>query len=128
MALLVFLTLAGIALAADGYEVSWHAISAGGHAQGGPFALDGGVVQTAGVASGGGLEGQGGFWYGARPTLSGDMDGDCDVDIVDIMLVASRWNSTVGDARYDPRYDLDHDGDIDIVDIMLVATRWNQHC
>ena len=62
------------------------------------------------------------------PTLTGDMDSDCDVDIVDIMVVASRWNTRVGDARYDAHYDLDSDGDIDIVDIMLVATHWNERC
>lgn len=44
------------------------------------------------------------------------------------MLVASRWNSHVGDARYDARCDLDSDGDIDIVDLMMVATHWNQDC
>jgi len=62
------------------------------------------------------------------PALAGDMDMDCDVDVVDIMMVAGRWNSRAGDPRYDARHDLDSDGDIDIVDIMRVATRWNQHC
>lgn len=61
-------------------------------------------------------------------TLAGDMDGDCDVDVVDIMLVAGRWASVAGDANYDSRYDCDMDGDIDIVDIMFVAGRWSQSC
>jgi hypothetical protein len=60
--------------------------------------------------------------------LPGDMDADCDVDIVDIMLVASRWGSTSGSANYDARYDLDSDGDIDIVDIMSVAAHWGDVC
>ena len=50
------------------------------------------------------------------------------VDIDDIMLVAARWGSQVGDDLYDPTYDLDHDGDIDIVDIMLVAVHWGETC
>jgi hypothetical protein len=62
------------------------------------------------------------------PALYGDLDCDCDVDIVDIMLVASRWSTVLGDQRYDPRYDLDSDGDIDIVDIMLVASHWSETC
>jgi hypothetical protein len=62
------------------------------------------------------------------PGLPGDMDGDCDVDIVDVMLVASRWNSAPGNPRYDARYDVDADGDIDVVDIMLVAAHWNEAC
>ncbi|MBM4429588.1 MAG: DNRLRE domain-containing protein, partial [Chloroflexi bacterium] len=62
------------------------------------------------------------------PPLPGDVDGDCDVDILDIMLVAGRWGAQQGDANYDPRYDLDSDGDIDILDIMFVASRWGDQC
>ena len=57
-----------------------------------------------------------------------DFDGDCDIDIVDIMTVASHWNCQCGNDCYDHRYDLDHDCDIDIVDIMLVAGRWGCQC
>ncbi len=61
-------------------------------------------------------------------TISGDVDLDGDVDVVDIMLVAGRWSSVQGQPKYDARYDLDADGDIDVVDIMFVAARWNQTC
>jgi hypothetical protein len=60
--------------------------------------------------------------------LSGDMDCDCDVDIVDIMLVARRWMSWIGEPRYHPCYDLDGDENIDIVDIMRVALHWGESC
>ncbi|MBU0490222.1 MAG: hypothetical protein KKA73_22650 [Chloroflexi bacterium] len=64
-----------------------------------------------------------------NPTcLFGDLDHDCDVDVADIMLVASRWNTLVGGPAYDPAYDLDHDGDIDVADIMLVAAAWGDTC
>lgn len=63
-----------------------------------------------------------------QPGLEGDMDADCDVGIVDIMLVASRWGTRQGDANYDARYDLDSDGDIDVVDIMRVAAHWSEVC
>jgi DNA-binding beta-propeller fold protein YncE len=53
-----------------------------------------------------------------------DLDCDGDVDIVDIMTVASRWNTGTGDPGYDSLYDLDKDGDIDVVDVMTVAVRW----
>ena len=53
-----------------------------------------------------------------------DLDDDGDVDIVDIMMVASRWNCSCGDECYDPENDLDSDCDIDIVDIMMVAAQW----
>ena len=60
--------------------------------------------------------------------IPGDLNCDCVVDIVDIMLVASRWHSSVGNDDYDPAYDLNDDGEIDIVDIMLVAIHWGETC
>jgi hypothetical protein len=53
-----------------------------------------------------------------------DLDCDGDVDIVDIMLIASRWNTKLGDPSYNAQFDFDNDGDIDIVDIMQVAAQW----
>ncbi len=60
--------------------------------------------------------------------LFGDLDCDCDVDIADAMLVASRWRCQSGDDCYDDRYDLDEDGDIDVVDIMLATAHWGDTC
>jgi hypothetical protein len=62
------------------------------------------------------------------PTVCYDFQLPPGVDIGDIMLVAARWDSQVGDGLYDPTYDLDHDGDIDIVDIMCVAVHWGEMC
>jgi hypothetical protein len=61
-------------------------------------------------------------------SIPGDLDGDCDVDVVDIMIVASHWGAVEGEPRYDPACDMDSDGDIDVVDIMLVASHWGSHC
>ena len=76
-------------------------------------------------------------WEAARAELADiiegalacpDFDGDGVVDIADIMLVAIRWHTAVGDEDYDPLYDLDGNGKIDIVDIMLVAIHWGESC
>jgi hypothetical protein len=62
---LLFLLLAGVVLAADGYDLSWHVISGGGgHAEAGAYALDGSVLQPAGEMSGGDYELRRGFWHG----------------------------------------------------------------
>ena len=57
-----------------------------------------------------------------------DFDRDCEVTVVDIMQVASRWNTHTGDPGYDAAYDLDSDDDIDITDIAIVANAWGQTC
>jgi len=70
-------------------------------------------------------------------TLFGDLDNDADVDVDDIMLVASRWRTSCDNPdpdnnpdtpNYESHYDLDGDCDIDIVDIMLVVTHWGETC
>jgi len=61
-------------------------------------------------------------------TLFGDLDCDCDVDVKDVMMVASRWRCQLGDECYDVRCDLDGDGNIDIVDIMQVVAHWGETC
>jgi hypothetical protein len=62
-----------------------------------------------------------------------DFDNSGQVDLPDIMRVASRWRAKCGDPdprwpSYDPLYDIDDDCDIDIVDIMLVVKHWGETC
>ena len=61
-------------------------------------------------------------------TFPEDVVPDCQVDVADIMQVASHWRCRCGDECYDPRYDFDGDCDIDIVDIMLVVKHWGETC
>jgi len=57
-------------------------------------------------------------------SLEGDVDGDGDVDLDDVMAVAADWHNP----DFAPAHDLDEDGDVDIVDIMLVAVHWGETC
>jgi hypothetical protein len=61
-------------------------------------------------------------------TLRWDLDCNCQVDVEDVMMVASRWRCRRGDECYDPHCDLDDDGDIDVVDIMQVVAHWGEGC
>ena len=59
-------------------------------------------------------------------SIFGDFNGDREVTVTDIMMVANRWRCRCGDACYDPLYDLDGNSKINIVDIMKVAAHWGE--
>ncbi|MBC8263975.1 MAG: hypothetical protein H8E47_07610 [Anaerolineales bacterium] len=74
---------------------------------------------------------------GIEGGCQGDLNDDGDVNIVDIMLVATRWRTSCDTPNpdgnpdtpnYEAQYDLDGDCDIDIVDIMRVVARWGGTC
>ncbi len=54
-------------------------------------------------------------------TIRGDVNGDRDVDIFDIVRITGVYRAKKTDPQYNPNYDLDGDGDIDIFDIVIVA-------
>ena len=66
--------------------------------------------------------------YSVPQELTWDMDGDCDVDVLDVQYVSMRWGAKVGDPNYDPRADIDGNGEIDIFDVQAIAWHWGSHC
>ena len=63
---LLFLLLAGVILAQEGYDLSWYVISSGGgHATGGDYTLESAVLQGVEEMSGGDYALQTGFLPGA---------------------------------------------------------------
>jgi hypothetical protein len=54
-------------------------------------------------------------------SVLGDVDGDNDVDIFDLVKIASKYGCDSEDPRFDPDCDVDCDCDIDIYDIVLAA-------
>jgi hypothetical protein len=69
--------------------------------------------------------------------LEGDVDADCDVDVVDGQTQAFRWNAELGNLLYNPWNDLEPsvspggingDGDIDIKDTQFVFGRLGSTC
>jgi parallel beta-helix repeat protein len=52
---------------------------------------------------------------------AGDVDGDSDVDIFDIVPIAGAYGSAYPDAKYNRLCDMDLDGDVDIFDLVAAA-------
>jgi hypothetical protein len=59
-------------------------------------------------------------------TMVGDIDGDRDVDIFDIVKMAGVYGIRWPDPRYNPNADVDGDGDIDIFDIVAAAANYGK--
>ncbi len=59
-------------------------------------------------------------------TILGDVDGDRDVDIFDIVCIAGVYGISVPDPRYDPNCDIDGDGDIDIFDAVKAGVNYGE--
>jgi len=59
-------------------------------------------------------------------TIPGDVDGDQDVDIFDIVAIAGAYGSEEGDPAYDLNCDIDGDGDIDIYDIVAATGNYGE--
>lgn len=70
LALAALLLLAGVALAQEGYDLSWWTVDDGGHtfSTGGGYSLGGTIGQPdAGLLAGGAYRLEGGFWLGGAP-------------------------------------------------------------
>ncbi|UCD95841.1 MAG: hypothetical protein JSV35_04860, partial [Candidatus Bathyarchaeota archaeon] len=59
-------------------------------------------------------------------TLPGDVDGDKDVDIFDIVLIVHVYGSQEGQPAYNPDCDFDADGDVDIFDVIIAASNYGK--
>ena len=59
-------------------------------------------------------------------TIPGDLDGDRDVDIFDIVRIAIVFGVVKPDISYNPNCDIDNDGDIDIFDIVTAAGHYGE--
>jgi hypothetical protein len=59
-------------------------------------------------------------------TIPGDVDGDCVVDILDIVRITSIYMVSKGDRRYVSNADIDGSGLIDILDVVICTSHYKQ--
>jgi len=65
------------------------------------------------------------FVYGIiKITVPGDTDGDRDIDIYDIVRIASAYGAKRGEARFDPNCDIDSNDVINIYDVVIATSRY----
>jgi PKD repeat protein len=59
-------------------------------------------------------------------TIPGDVDGDFDVDIYDIVKLCMAYGFQKGDPEYDANCDINCDGDINIYDIVIACSHYGE--
>ena len=59
-------------------------------------------------------------------TIPGDVDGDYDVDIFDIVVVCGSYGLSEDHAEFVPNADIDDDGDVDIYDVVIAASNYSK--
>ena len=59
-------------------------------------------------------------------TILGDVDGDFDVDIIDVVRITSIYGSKLGDLEFNPNSDIDGDGVITILDVVICTSHYGE--
>jgi len=60
-----------------------------------------------------------------RVTILGDVDGDSDVDILDVVRIAVVYGLRMGDLKFDANSDLDNDGSINVIDLVICTVHYH---
>ena len=59
-------------------------------------------------------------------TIPGDVDGDGDIDIYDVVKICSIYGVENGDLEYDANCDVNDDGKIDIYDVVIACSHYGE--
>jgi hypothetical protein len=58
------------------------------------------------------------------PTVSEDLNNDGAINMADIILIATAFNTVAGNEKYNPAYDLSQDGAINMLDVIIIAKKF----
>src|SRR5438093_11030022 len=59
---------------------------------------------------------------------AGDVNADCTVNIIDLVIVAGSFGKSVGTPGYNPIADVNYDEKADIIDLSIVGSSFGQSC
>jgi outer membrane protein assembly factor BamB len=86
------------------------------------------ISATAGPVSGETNTGDNTFTDGpVLVTIPGDINGDFQVSLADLVLLANAYGSKLGDTKWNPNADINGDGKVSLADLVLLANHYGQH-
>ena len=111
-------TLGGIQSEARGLNdvgqvVGWSGTATHSHA----FLYSGGVMTDLGTL-GGATSGASGVSFSL---VDGDVNGDNNVNLADLLAISAAWRSTPGSPNWNPKADLNGDGKVNLADWLIVS-------
>ncbi|KNY25998.1 glycoside hydrolase family 11 protein [Pseudobacteroides cellulosolvens] len=61
-----------------------------------------------------------------NPVISADINNDGVVNMADVILLATKFNSVKGDSKFVDNYDLTRDGSINMADVLMIAVKFSK--
>jgi hypothetical protein len=104
------------------YDLHWNVIPGGGGTMtAGTFRRSGSIGQPAtAVSTGGTFTVKGGFLVFPTP-ISGDVNGDGSVDVVDLLWLVQAFGTYRGDPGFIGACDFNNDDSVDVVDLLYMV-------
>jgi hypothetical protein len=60
-------------------------------------------------------------------TIQGDIDGNYNVQLADLVLLAKTYGSKLGDSNWNPNADINSNGIVGLTDLVILATNYGRH-
>jgi hypothetical protein len=67
------------------------------------------------------------FTVVVQVTIPGDISGDFQVSLADLVLLANAYGSRLGDVKWSPNADVNGDGKVSLADLVILANHYGQH-